>query len=48
VALPVGLIIGIFLQRFTQLFLGEVVALAITWFIVGVFTGITAYKLFRS
>ncbi|WP_413175591.1 hypothetical protein [Anabaena azotica] len=47
-ALPVGSIIGIFLRRFTQLFLGEVVGLAITWLIVGVLTGITAYKLFRS
>jgi hypothetical protein len=48
VALPVGSIIGIFLRRFTKLFLGEVVGLAITWLLVGILTGITAYRLFRS
>ncbi|MFM2062802.1 MAG: hypothetical protein RLZZ507_2472 [Cyanobacteriota bacterium] len=47
IALSIGSFIGIFLRRFTQLFLGEVVGLAITWLIVGIFTGISAYRLLR-
>ncbi|MBK1987292.1 hypothetical protein A0J48_007045 [Sphaerospermopsis aphanizomenoides BCCUSP55] len=48
VALPVGSVTGMFLRRFTGLFLGEVVGLVIAWLIVGILTGITAYKLFRK
>ncbi|AFZ25625.1 hypothetical protein Cylst_3482 [Cylindrospermum stagnale PCC 7417] len=47
VAVPVGSVVGMFLRRLTQLFLGEVVGLAITWLIVAIFTGINAYRLLR-
>ncbi|MFM6038896.1 MAG: hypothetical protein ACKO2Z_00215 [Sphaerospermopsis kisseleviana] len=47
VALSIGSVIGIFLRHWTQLFLGEVVGLAITWLVVGILTGISAYRLFR-
>jgi hypothetical protein len=46
IALSIGSTIGIFLRDFTQLFLGEIVGLAVTWLLVGIFTGISAYKLF--
>jgi hypothetical protein len=46
IAVPVGSIIGMFLHHLSQLFLGEVVGLAITWLLVAILTGINAYKLF--
>lgn len=45
VAIPIGSAIGSILRQFTQLFLGEIVGLAITWLLVAVLTGINAYKL---
>jgi hypothetical protein len=47
VALPLGSVAGMFLHRLTQLFLGEVVGLAITWLVVGILTGYSAYRLFK-
>lgn len=47
VAVSTGSAVGLFLHRLTQLFLGEVVGLAITWLIVGILTGISAYKLLK-
>lgn len=46
-AVPIGTVIGMFLRRHTQLFLGEVVGLAITWFLVAIITGVSAYKLLK-
>ncbi|MBD6615145.1 hypothetical protein FNW02_04585 [Komarekiella sp. 'clone 1'] len=45
VALPLGSFVGSVLRHLTQLFLGEVMGLAITWFVVGILTGIDAHKL---
>jgi hypothetical protein len=45
VAIPIGSCIGIFLHRDTQLFLGEVLGLVITWLVVAMLTGINAYRL---
>jgi len=45
VAIPLGSFVGIVLRQLTQLFLGEVVGLAITWLVVGMLTGIDAHKL---
>jgi hypothetical protein len=45
VALPVGSFVGSVLRHLTQLFLGEVVGLAITWLMVAILTGIDAHKL---
>jgi hypothetical protein len=47
VSVPIGSIIGLTLCNFTQLFLGEVVGLVITWLLVSILTGITAFKLFK-
>ncbi|MBD2292303.1 hypothetical protein H6G06_02095 [Anabaena sphaerica FACHB-251] len=47
IALSIGSVTGIFLRRLTQLFLGEIVGLAITWLVVGILTGISAYRLLR-
>jgi hypothetical protein len=44
VALPIGYTLGIILHRMTGLFLGEVLGLAITWVIVAILTGMTAYR----
>ncbi|MHC5595131.1 MAG: hypothetical protein ACYTXC_04060 [Nostoc sp.] len=45
VAVPVGSTVGMILHRLTQLFLGEVIGLAITWLLVGILTGMNAEKL---
>ncbi|MBG1268839.1 hypothetical protein [Nostoc sp. WHI] len=45
VAVPVGSAVGMILRRLTQLFLGEVMGLAITWLLVGILTGMNAHKL---
>lgn len=47
IAVCLGSLIGIFLRSWTQLFLGELVGLAITWLVVSILTGIIAYKLFK-
>ncbi|MEA5620202.1 hypothetical protein VB711_20470 [Cronbergia sp. UHCC 0137] len=47
IAVPVGSVTGIYLRRLSQLFLGEVVGLAITWLLVAIFTGICAEKLLK-
>lgn len=47
IAIPVGTTIGLMLRRFTKLFLGEVVGLAITWLIVAILTGINTHKLLK-
>ncbi|AFY45447.1 hypothetical protein [Nostoc sp. PCC 7107] len=47
IAVPIGSIMGIVLLRFSRLFLGEVVGLAITWIVVAILTGINAYRLLR-
>lgn len=45
VAIPIGSAVGSTLRQLTQLFLGEIVGLAITWLVVGILTGINAYRL---
>ncbi len=45
IAVPVGSVVGMILHRLTQLFLGEVMGLAITWLLVGILTGMNAHKL---
>ncbi len=45
VAVPLGSSVGMFLHHHTQLFLGEVLGLAITWLIVAILSGINAYRL---
>ncbi|MBE8985811.1 hypothetical protein [Nostoc sp. LEGE 12450] len=45
VAVPVGSTVGMILHDSTQLFLGEVIGLAITWLLVGILTGMNAHKL---
>lgn len=47
ISLSIGSVTGIFLRNITQLFLGEVVGLAVTWLVVGILTGIIADKLLR-
>lgn len=47
IAVPTGAVIGGYLYRLTDLFLGEVVGLAITWFLVAILTGVSAYKLLK-
>jgi hypothetical protein len=47
IALPIGSVIGILLHESTELFLGEVVGLGITWLVVAILTGINAYKILR-
>ncbi len=44
VAVPVGSVVGMILHSLTQLFLGEVMGLAMTWLLVGILTG-NAHKL---
>ncbi len=45
VAVPVGSVVGMILRHLMQVFLGEVMGLAITWLLVGILTGINARKL---
>ncbi len=45
VAVPVGSTVGMIWRGLTQLFFGEVMGLAITWLLVGIFTGMNAHKL---
>ncbi|WP_016948916.1 hypothetical protein [Anabaena sp. PCC 7108] len=46
-AVTTGSVVGLFLRRLIKLFLGKIVGLAITWLIVGLLTGISAYKLLK-
>jgi hypothetical protein len=43
----IGSTVGCLLYHLTQLFLGEVVGLAVTWFVVAIFTGVYGGKVFR-
>ncbi|BAY12104.1 hypothetical protein [Calothrix sp. NIES-2098] len=45
IAIPIGSAIGIVLRQLTQVFLGEVIGLAIAWLIFSILTGMNAYKL---
>ncbi|MBD2528550.1 hypothetical protein H6G97_02835 [Nostoc flagelliforme FACHB-838] len=45
IAVPVGSAVGMILHGVTQLFLGEVIGLAVTWLLVGILTGTNADKL---
>ncbi|OUL32469.1 hypothetical protein BV372_19145 [Nostoc sp. T09] len=45
IAMPIGSAIGVILRQLTQVFLGEVIGLAIAWLVVAILTGINAYKL---
>ncbi|MFM7407322.1 MAG: hypothetical protein ACKO3K_11845 [Cuspidothrix sp.] len=48
VAVPLGSTVGLFLHRITNVFLAEVVGLAITWLLVAIFTGIAAQKIMKD
>jgi hypothetical protein len=48
IAIPIGSTVGLFLHRSTNLFLGEVAGLAITWLLVAIFTGISAVKIIKD
>jgi hypothetical protein len=48
IAIPIGSIVGLFLHKNTNLFLGEVVGLAITWLLVAILTGISAVKIIKD
>ena len=47
IAVPVGSALGMLLRYWTQLFLGEVVGLLITWLVVAILTGVNAYKILQ-
>ncbi|GAB1545101.1 hypothetical protein NUACC21_77770 [Scytonema sp. NUACC21] len=44
----IGSLIGGLLYKLTQLFLGEVVGLAVTWFVVAIVTGVSGSKIFNQ
>jgi hypothetical protein len=48
IAVPIGSTVGLFLHRITNLFLGEIVGLAVTWLLVATLTGISAVKIIRT
>lgn len=48
IAIPIGSTVGLFLHRITNLFLAEVVGLAITWLLVAIFTGISAKRIMQD
>ena len=48
IAIPIGSTVGLFLYRITNLFLAEVVGLAITWLLVAIFTGISAERIMQD
>jgi len=48
IAIPIGSIVGLFLHRITNLFLGEVVGLAITWLLVAILTGISVVRIIKD
>jgi hypothetical protein len=43
----IGSAVGFFLHQFTQLFLGEVMGLAVTWLVVSILTGVNAYRILK-
>ncbi|BAZ86914.1 hypothetical protein [Dolichospermum compactum] len=45
IAIPIGSTVGLFLHRITNLFLGEVMGLAVTWLLVAILTGISAVRI---
>ncbi|BAY27852.1 hypothetical protein NIES2100_76790 [Calothrix sp. NIES-2100] len=45
IAMSIGSAIGIILRQITQIFLGEVIGLAIAWLVVAILTGMNAYQL---
>ena len=48
IAIPIGSTVGLLLHKITNLFLAEVVGLAITWLLVAIFTGISAVKIIKD
>jgi hypothetical protein len=48
VAVPSGSTVGLFLHKITNVFLAEVVGLAITWLLVAIFTGIAAVRIMKD
>ncbi len=48
IAIPIGSTVGLFLHRITNLFLGEVMGLAVTWLLVAIFTGISVEKIIKD
>jgi hypothetical protein len=48
IAIPIGSTVGLFLHRITNVFLGEVVGLAITWLLVAILTGISAVQIIKD
>lgn len=48
IALAIGSAIGIILRQISEIFLGEVIGLAIAWFAVAIFTGMNMYILVNS
>jgi tetrahydromethanopterin S-methyltransferase subunit F len=48
IAIPIGSTAGLFLHRITNVFLGEVAGLAITWLLVAIFTGISAERIMKD
>ncbi|MFM7364181.1 MAG: hypothetical protein ACKO11_06715 [Cuspidothrix sp.] len=48
VSVPIGSSMGLFLHKITNVFLSEVVGLAITWLLVAIFTGIAAVRIIED
>jgi hypothetical protein len=48
IAMLIGSAIGMILRQITQIFLGEVIGLAIAWLVLALLTGINMYKLVIS
>lgn len=48
IAIPMGTTIGLFLHRITNLFLGEVLGLSITWLLVAMITGVSAKRIIKT
>ncbi|ARV62101.1 hypothetical protein BZZ01_28825 [Nostocales cyanobacterium HT-58-2] len=43
----IGSAVGLLLHQLTQLFLGEVMGLAVTWLVVSILTGINAHRILK-
>ncbi|MBE9247858.1 hypothetical protein IQ226_01330 [Dolichospermum sp. LEGE 00240] len=48
ISIPIGSTVGLFLHRITNLFLGEVVGLAVTWLLVATLTGASAVRIIKD
>ncbi|MEI6442636.1 MAG: hypothetical protein WCO29_05800 [Nostocales cyanobacterium ELA583] len=48
IAIPIGSALGLFLHKITNLFLGEVIGLVITWLLVAILTGISAKRIMKD